>query len=184
MNQHPIASDIESLSTQLYEPEPCMDALSPSGGSKASKRLCAASSPAKLTKLKSIRAFCLECVGGEGWADVRDCQIKDCHFHPYRFGKLPKEKAALTVGKAIDATCLSCMGERLVNGKSIGRGIAAKRARACHQSDKCHVHHIRYGQPKHFNSTSTGQEQPNHIIDDVSPSEKIKAFKTQAEEAL
>lgn len=38
--------------------------------------------------VKIMRQFCLDCMGGSREA-VRECAIKDCHVHPFRFGKNP-----------------------------------------------------------------------------------------------
>lgn len=42
--------------------------------------------PKSLSPLKRIRAFCLECMGGNRRL-VRDCPDLSCHFHSYRFGR-------------------------------------------------------------------------------------------------
>lgn len=39
-----------------------------------------------LSPLKSIRAFCLDCVGGSS-NEVKLCPSKRCALYPYRFGK-------------------------------------------------------------------------------------------------
>lgn len=44
---------------------------------------------AVLTPIKSIRAKCIECSGGNV-AEVRRCHLKDCALWPYRMGKRPK----------------------------------------------------------------------------------------------
>ena len=41
-----------------------------------------------MTPLKAIRAYCVDC-SGEGWAEVRLCQIADCPLYRFRFGKNP-----------------------------------------------------------------------------------------------
>jgi len=42
-----------------------------------------------LTPMRAIRLNCAECVGWN-WADVRNCEIETCCFHPFRSGKRPK----------------------------------------------------------------------------------------------
>lgn len=46
---------------------------------------------ARLTPIKAIRLFCLECVGWSAY-EVKDCTSKLCLLHPYRFGKIPGHK--------------------------------------------------------------------------------------------
>lgn len=43
----------------------------------------------KLTPIKAIRAYCLECSGGQP-SEVRNCLIVECPLYSYRFGKNPK----------------------------------------------------------------------------------------------
>lgn len=38
--------------------------------------------------LRAVRAFCIECSGGERGA-VSACEIPDCDLYPYRMGKNP-----------------------------------------------------------------------------------------------
>jgi len=99
------------------------------------------------TPLQAIRENCYGCCGGGGWKAIKDCQINECSFHEYRFGKRPQHGAKTTPGKAIDEYCLFCMGARVVHGKPIGRSVAAKRAREC-DSTNCGLWHIRYGEKK------------------------------------
>jgi hypothetical protein len=39
----------------------------------------------KLTPLKAIRGFCLECAGGSH-VEVRNCSDKECNLWTFRFG--------------------------------------------------------------------------------------------------
>lgn len=43
------------------------------------------------SRLKAIRAFCLDCCGGHG-AEVRDCGEKACSMHRFRMGNNPALK--------------------------------------------------------------------------------------------
>lgn len=45
----------------------------------------------QVTPLKSIRAKCLDCCGGQT-SEVRYCQVNDCPLFTYRFGHNPKRK--------------------------------------------------------------------------------------------
>lgn len=48
-----------------------------------------------MSALKSIRAFCLDCVGTAN--EVKLCPCTGCALYPYRFGHLPnREKKILT----------------------------------------------------------------------------------------
>jgi len=42
----------------------------------------------KITPVKAIRLYCLECSGGS-FKDVRECVIPDCPLYPFRLGKNP-----------------------------------------------------------------------------------------------
>ena len=44
---------------------------------------------------KAIRAFCLECCGGNS-NEVRNCTSERCPLKPFRFGKNPFTKRELT----------------------------------------------------------------------------------------
>ena len=46
---------------------------------------------AKLTPLKAIRAYCIECCSGSK-AEVRKCVIPSCALYPYRMGHDPHRK--------------------------------------------------------------------------------------------
>ena len=61
------------------------------------------------TYLKSIRAFCLDCMGKSS-ETVRDCPARHCKFYPYRFGKTPETKPDSTPLKSIRLYCLECVG--------------------------------------------------------------------------
>jgi hypothetical protein len=41
----------------------------------------------RISALKQIRKFCLDC--GEGWKGVKECIHSDCSLHIFRFGKNP-----------------------------------------------------------------------------------------------
>lgn len=43
------------------------------------------------TPIKSIRAKCVECSGGQ-LHEVRLCPIKECPLYPYRMGHRPKDE--------------------------------------------------------------------------------------------
>ena len=45
----------------------------------------------KLTPLKSIRAYCLDCSNRQP-KEVRECEIKDCPLYEFRFGTNPNRK--------------------------------------------------------------------------------------------
>lgn len=45
----------------------------------------------KLSPLKAIKKYCLECSGYEK-KQVRECVIKDCVLYEYRSGKNPNRK--------------------------------------------------------------------------------------------
>ena len=42
------------------------------------------------TPLKSIRAKCIDCSGGQ-LKEVRLCPVTDCPLYPYRMGRRPSE---------------------------------------------------------------------------------------------
>lgn len=48
-----------------------------------------------LSPLKSIRAFCLDCVGGSS-NEVKLCPSERCALYPYRFGKDIRRKKERT----------------------------------------------------------------------------------------
>ena len=43
------------------------------------------------TPLKTIRAYCLQCVGGHP-KEVRYCSVQECPLHFYRFGTNPSRQ--------------------------------------------------------------------------------------------
>lgn len=45
----------------------------------------------KLTPLKAIRRYCIEC-SGDSYNEVRNCPIKECPLYPFRFGHNPNRK--------------------------------------------------------------------------------------------
>jgi len=58
----------------------------------------------RLSRIKSIRARCLDC--SDGYKDVKECWAKDCDLYPYRMGH--KAKDYITPAKAIRKYCLWC----------------------------------------------------------------------------
>jgi len=83
-----------------------------------------------LTPGKTIRAYCLHCVGGNA-QDVRACDANDqryhvCPFHPYRLGK---GKPSV---KTIRKFCLDCMGG------------SSNMVADC-QTEDCYCHPYRFG---------------------------------------
>lgn len=63
--------------------------------------------------MKGIRAFCLECCGGNS-NEVKLCVSKNCALYPFRFGKNPNIKLT-DVQKAQKAEILK--KARLAQGK-------------------------------------------------------------------
>lgn len=64
----------------------------------------------KTTPLKAIRKKCLWCMCDVS-NEVRLCTCGDtCTLYPYRFGKKPEYKPALTPLKSIKAKCYDCSG--------------------------------------------------------------------------
>ena len=55
----------------------------------------------RLSPLKSIRKYCLEC-SGDSWMEVKLCVIEECHLYPYRLGHRPKR--ASTTDRPSDKT--------------------------------------------------------------------------------
>lgn len=45
--------------------------------------------------LKAIRAFCIECMGGQV-REVKDCTAPNCPLYPFRMGKNPYRTRELT----------------------------------------------------------------------------------------
>lgn len=65
-----------------------------------------------LTPMRSIRARCLDCVGGHR-SVIHECGIPDCPLHIYRAGRRVPEHGGLTPMKAVRAKCLRCcLGQR------------------------------------------------------------------------
>lgn len=60
------------------------------------------------TPLRTIRRFCLECVGGSA-DEVRACTSTDCPLHPYRFGSHPDHIDHRPI-RAVRNKCLWCQG--------------------------------------------------------------------------
>lgn len=44
----------------------------------------------KMTPIKTIRAKCVDCCGGD-LKEVRECSISECPLWPYRMGRRPKD---------------------------------------------------------------------------------------------
>lgn len=63
-----------------------------------------------LTPIKTMRAFCLDCTGGDK-AEVRACSFEGCPLHPYRMGKRPPKGTAAAPMKTIRAQCVECCSE-------------------------------------------------------------------------
>ena len=57
-----------------------------------------------MSRLKSIRKFCLECMGGSAY-EVRYCPSQKCKFYKYRMGKGGGSKGAI-----IKKYCAECVG--------------------------------------------------------------------------
>ena len=87
------------------------------------------------TYLQSIRAFCLECMGGSSEI-VRDCPARNCKFYPYRFGKIPTIKPNYTPLKAIRLYCLECVGN-------------SDEVKKCSMPE-CPVYYYRFGKNPHL----------------------------------
>ena len=71
--------------------------------------------------LKIIRAKCIDCTGGVKM-EIRDCQVKEniddlCPLHPYRLGKRPKSRTALSA---------RVLKQRIEGGKRLQRTKAKK----------------------------------------------------------
>ena len=81
------------------------------------------------TYLKSIRAFCLDCMGKSS-ETVRDCPARHCKFYPYRFGKMPETKPDSTPLKSIRLYCLECIGT-----SDEVKGTAKKSSWACPEAE-------------------------------------------------
>ena len=62
-----------------------------------------------MSYLKSIRKFCVECMGGN-YSLIKDCTAINCKFYNYRFGKNPKFKPKYSPLKSIRRQCLECCG--------------------------------------------------------------------------
>ena len=62
----------------------------------------------RLTYLKAIRKFCVECMGGN-YHLVNECPSLNCKFYLYRFGKNPDVKPKITPLKSIRLYCLECV---------------------------------------------------------------------------
>ena len=45
--------------------------------------------------LKTIRCFCIECMGGQG-REVKDCTAPNCPLYAFRMGKNPYRSRELT----------------------------------------------------------------------------------------
>ena len=59
----------------------------------------------RLTRLQSIRKFCVQCMGGSIYLPT-DCPATKCKFYPYRLGKGGGSK-----GTVIRKYCLECVGD-------------------------------------------------------------------------
>ena len=63
----------------------------------------------KLSPLRAVRAHCLSCCCDQA-TEVRLCPAETCALWPYRFGRGPAVKQALTSLKSISVKCLDCSG--------------------------------------------------------------------------
>jgi len=50
-----------------------------------------------LTPIKTIRRFCIECMGGSPY-DIPKCTSPSCWLYPYRMGKHPTSKHKGNIG--------------------------------------------------------------------------------------
>lgn len=55
-----------------------------------------------LTKLRAIRAKCLDCSGGSP-KETRECVMLDCPLYPYRMGKSPNRKPRILTDEEREA---------------------------------------------------------------------------------
>ena len=63
----------------------------------------------QLTPLKSIRHFCLDCMGFSSRL-VHYCPSTDCKFYHFRFGTNPHSTPRLSALKNIHLYCVECLG--------------------------------------------------------------------------
>ena len=84
----------------------------PEGGEETMSEVALQTAPIAphLSPLKAIRKYCVEDCCCDQSAEVRLCPVNDCELYPYRFGKGPAVKPALTSQKSIRAKCLDCSG--------------------------------------------------------------------------
>lgn len=59
------------------------------------------------TPLKSVRAYCVECSGGNA-REVKHCPVEKCALHPIKSGK--NSGKVKSVVKSIRARCVDCSG--------------------------------------------------------------------------
>jgi len=83
------------------------------------------------TPIRSIRAYCLDCTGGER-ATVRNCSYTWCPLYPYRMGKRPPKGTAATPMKTIRKQCMECCS-----------GVPSE-VRKC-PAGACSIHRYRFG---------------------------------------
>jgi len=84
----------------------------------------------KITYLRAIRKFCLDCMGNSSNL-VNECPSINCKFYPYRFGKKPDIKPKITPLKSIRLYCVECVE-------------TSDEVRKCTMPD-CPVYYYRFG---------------------------------------
>ena len=62
-----------------------------------------------LSPLRTVRKYCLWCCNDQG-NEVKLCPVESCALYPYRRGRGPDVKPALTSLKSIRARCVDCSG--------------------------------------------------------------------------
>lgn len=60
-----------------------------------------------LSRRTAIRHKCWDC-SGWNYAEIKDCEHTDCELHPYRMGKLPKDKTSTERSQTIREYCSWC----------------------------------------------------------------------------
>lgn len=73
----------------------------------------------KLTPTDTIRAYCLQCMGGQR-DFVADCETEDCPCYPFRFGKNPARQG---IGGSISQIARELRVQRpesIFSGQAIG----------------------------------------------------------------
>ena len=108
-----------------------------------------------LTPIKSMRARCVECAGGNK-AEVRKCSYTHCYLYPYRMGHRASDPEALRPMKSIRKYCLNCM-----NGSS-------NEVSMCHLTD-CELYNYRTGhRPKNLSYDAIEAPDDTQTIESLS----------------